>query len=634
MGPRSQPEKRNVAYESIFGRPSASHQHQSTPPPMPYGQQAYPYVSANGQYGTHLDRRTSAASSIAPSLNSSPQMSSNLYGQSYYAHQPPPYQQQPYSPPAPAPSNHSHTNNTTLRAPSISSRPRSVGRSPGAIVPLPEEPPDPSLEALTQAGLTPAQAYQAQIYMKSPMGQSQSKLESHPVNRNSAPNGLPQIPLDLQPDDGKLDIDFLGDAIVSEHGHWDHSTYQQQTRSHPESVRSRMSIASSFAPIPEQPVASSSSRPYPLQLDTTVNAPHGAGPSTSPASSTIVDHFPSAASSTIVDHSSLGYQPAPTPGSNSTSGRRSSESARTLPGLNGRRDKVTQDRSRSMSAALTPQVRAMLENGGRVPRPPVPSMPPAIRDSMSSNRPHHRRTPIVYPALLSKVAQAFKERITLSDRVKDGLTYKDAFDGREAVDKIAYIIKTTDRNLALLLGRALDAQKFFHAVTYDHRLRDSVNDLYQFRTKMPSPFTSGELVDQEIESIRESISKLPALLGDGKDKGSPTQSIESSTEKGQRDGSPSPPDSVAATPTTRPRQGSISSDDIPLPTGVFTLLTDCYSPTCSRDRLCYSIACPRRLEQQARLNMKPQPGLKKQISKESLGDLVVWSAIRLMSDSF
>lgn len=79
------------------------------------------------------------------------------------------------------------------------------------------------------------------------------------------------------------------------------------------------------------------------------------------------------------------------------------------------------------------------------------------------------------------------------DRLKDGLTYKDAFDGREAVDKIAYIIKTTDRNLALLLGRALDAQKFFHDVTYDHRLRDTPNELYQFRTKLPSPFVSGEL---------------------------------------------------------------------------------------------------------------------------------------------
>ncbi|KAJ3765876.1 hypothetical protein FB446DRAFT_608931, partial [Lentinula raphanica] len=106
---------------------------------------------------------------------------------------------------------------------------------------------------------------------------------------------------------------------------------------------------------------------------------------------------------------------------------------------------------------------------------------------------HTRKTPIVYPALLSRVAEAFRDRIQLADRLKDGLTYKNAFDGREAVDKIAYIIKTTDRNLALLLGRALDAQKFFHDVTYDHRLRDSANELYQFRTKLPSPFVSGEL---------------------------------------------------------------------------------------------------------------------------------------------
>lgn len=74
---------------------------------------------------------------------------------------------------------------------------------------------------------------------------------------------------------------------------------------------------------------------------------------------------------------------------------------------------------------------------------------------------------------------------------------------------------------------------------------------------------------------------------------------------------------------SRPRRGSFSSDEVVLPSGVFTLLTDCYSPTCSRDQLCYSIACPRRLEQQARLNMKPQPGLSKQISKDSLNDMTV-----------
>ena len=156
------------------------------------------------------------------------------------------------------------------------------------------------------------------------------------------------------------------------------------------------------------------------------------------------------------------------------------------------------------------------------------------------------RSPLVYPALLSRVADVFRERIAVGDRVKNDLSYTNAFTGAEAVDLISYIVKTTDRNLALLLGRALDAQKFFHDVTYDHRLRDAPGEIYQFRETMGDE-TAGSEVD-----------------------------------------------------------------------GVFTLLTECYSPTCTRDYLCYSIACPRRLEQQARLNLKPQPGLRSSASKGSL----------------
>lgn len=138
----------------------------------------------------------------------------------------------------------------------------------------------------------------------------------------------------------------------------------------------------------------------------------------------------------------------------------------------------------------------------------------------------------------------FKERINIGDRFKNELTYKSAFTGAEGVDMISYIIKTNDRALALLLGRALDAQKFFHDVTYEHRLRDSAAEVYQFKDG---------LVDE--------------------------------------------------------------AHDV---NGVFTLLTECYSPTCTPNQLCYSIACPRRLEQQARLNLKPQPGLKRQDSRSSL----------------
>lgn len=599
LGPR-QPDKRNAAYESIFGRPSAGHhqlnshpghfpQYQQSPPPN--GQQNAYYPQ---QYPNYVDRRTSG-SSHAQSINypQQPLAPPSTYRQSYL---PPP---QGYPPYQQSLSNYSQGN--TLAAPSIISRARSLASSPGVIAPPPEEPPDASLEALTRAGLTPAQAYQAQVYANGPNGD----LQQPPPPQTQ----VPVLGVNIETDDGRLGIDFVTEVATpsdlgTEGSHGEPAVSRHRSKG--SSVRSRLSAASSHYVSPEAsafPIASSS-RPYPLQLDTVVPPSQK---TSSPASSTMVD-----ASGTL-------------------NGRRSSESSRTLPGPAFRKDHIGQDRSRSMSATMTPQFRAMLESG-RVPRPPIP---PALsgRDSPAA-KPQRSRTPIVYPALLSRVAEAFKSRIVLQDRVKDGLTYKDAFDGREAVDKIAYIIKTTDRNLALLLGRALDAQKFFHAVTYDHRLRDSANDLYQFRTKLPSPFVSGELVnvEDEAEGITKALGR--PLINDGGEvpapKESPSPTTESDAEKtfkdGSRPSSPSPPDSVTS-PTSRPRRGSISSDDVPLPSGVFTLLTDCYSPTCSRDQLCYSIACPRRLEQQARLNMKPQPGLKKQISRESLGDLVVRAGI-------
>lgn len=168
---------------------------------------------------------------------------------------------------------------------------------------------------------------------------------------------------------------------------------------------------------------------------------------------------------------------------------------------------------------------------------------PTRSKSIESERPQTAtkiRPPLVYPALLSRVAECFQQKIITGDRTKNELTYKNAFSGFEAVDVLSYIIRTTDRNLALLLGRALDAQKFFHDVTYEHRLRDSQSEMYQFRESL----------------MDESEDKSPV-------------------------------------------------------NGVFVLLSDCYSPTCTRDQLCYSIACPRRLEQVSRLNLKINPGLRK-----------------------
>ncbi|KAM0793648.1 hypothetical protein ACM66B_001079 [Microbotryomycetes sp. NB124-2] len=261
---------------------------------------------------------------------------------------------------------------------------------------------------------------------------------------------------------------------------------------------------------------------------------------------------------------------SPAPSFISLNPRRSSESVRVLP-TQPTPYVYSQDRASSFSAAERPDMRSIDSTYSR-----SDAVSPSAYGS-----PVSRRAPVVYPALLSRVAEAFRGRVAVSERVKDGLVYPNCFDGRDAVDKIAYIIKTSDRNLALLLGRALDAQKFFHDVTYDHRLRDSPYELYQFRERLAGSFLSPD----------DNITAGDAAAGqvDARRRNSLTDTV-------------------------------VSSEDA-FPSGVFTLLTDCYSPTCSRDRLCYSIACPRRLEQQARLNLKPKPGLQRSVSTESLGDL-------------
>ncbi|KAK5157027.1 RHO1 GDP-GTP exchange protein 2 [Recurvomyces mirabilis] len=212
------------------------------------------------------------------------------------------------------------------------------------------------------------------------------------------------------------------------------------------------------------------------------------------------------------------------------------------PQMNGRMpsNASTISRTTSMASTIVPP--------GLDATSPRPSVTGTIRsDSGRTGTMVAQKKPsLVYGALLSNVANAFRERVPLIEKEKDGLVYKNAFSGYEAVELIAYIIRTSDRNLALLLGRSLDAQKFFHEVAYAHRLRDSPNEIYQFK-----------------ETLNE---------------------------------------------------------DPPEVNGVFTLLTECYSPTCNRDNLCYSIACPRRLEQQQRLNMKVTPGLRRETSRSSLHD--------------
>ena len=169
MGPRQPPpDKRHAAYESIFGRPGPSH-HLA----QPYNPYPYP------------DRRTS-------------------YQPSHYYPQPPP--QAPYNGHTSYPSYGYQAYQPSLAPPSNQSlsRARSVNSaSPDYIPPQISEP----------SGLTPAQAYQAQVYMNGP-NLSQSSWNGGPrPSPSHKPNGipppdLPKIGISLEHDDGRLGIDF------------------------------------------------------------------------------------------------------------------------------------------------------------------------------------------------------------------------------------------------------------------------------------------------------------------------------------------------------------------------------------------------------------------------------------------
>lgn len=90
-------------------------------------------------------------------------------------------------------------------------------------MPQPEQPPDSSLEALTRQGLTPAQAYQAQVYLSSPAGQQSNwtpyRAASPAPSPSTSPTNVQSHYIDPEPalpqidgDHGVLSIDYEGDS--------------------------------------------------------------------------------------------------------------------------------------------------------------------------------------------------------------------------------------------------------------------------------------------------------------------------------------------------------------------------------------------------------------------------------------
>jgi hypothetical protein len=240
LGPRDR-SQRNTAYESIFGRPSAQHhqpQHPGAPggpsppppPPFPYPQQQQPYAqstySPQAYSQTSLDRRTSYASTAShrqtyqpsppppPALQQPAQPQQQLaYRQSFYPQPPSAQHQHQHLPPhaypgspaqfpfrqhAYAQSHHIHPSYTASLASSYH----------GVLAE------DPSAPANNHhPGLTPAQAYQAQVYSATSAG------GTPPIHAHAYPTPAyhipPQLGLNLDNSNGRLDIDF-DESIPSE----------------------------------------------------------------------------------------------------------------------------------------------------------------------------------------------------------------------------------------------------------------------------------------------------------------------------------------------------------------------------------------------------------------------------------
>ncbi|CCF59340.1 hypothetical protein KAFR_0G03080 [Kazachstania africana CBS 2517] len=232
------------------------------------------------------------------------------------------------------------------------------------------------------------------------------------------------------------------------------------------------------------------------------------------------------------------------------------------------------------------------------------SMTPSTTPSSKRMTRTSSRKSAIYPALLSRIATKFKAKIQLGEYKKDGILYRDSFSGKHAVDVICAIIRNPDRNIALLLGRSLDAQKLFHDVVYEHRLRDSPNEIYEFtdNSRFIGPGNTGpmRISSQDPLLLLSNSSKQNLEYSDQLVSSTSTSSL-SSGQTLTRENQHLEEENKEVTPLHNVN-------------GIFTLLAECYSPTCSRDKLCYSISCPRRLEQQARLNIKPNGGLKRNIS--------------------
>ncbi|KAK1225868.1 Rho guanine nucleotide exchange factor [Marasmius sp. AFHP31] len=174
----------------------------------------------------------------------------------------------------------------------------------------------------------------------------------------------------------------------------------------------------------------------------------------------------------------------------------------------------------------------------------------------------------VNTSLLSHMAVQLRDKVPRGTHVKGSIPYPGAFTGKDIVTTCqalfprewltnSHFSAADRRRAALQVARSLQSQLFFYEVEWGGRaLQDGVEDVYMF------------LDDPE--------------------------------------GGAGPSSSAAPS----------GSDREELPTGVVTMLTSCYVPTCVDEEPCYAYCCPKRGNAISAVINEPEPGAASPASKE------------------
>ncbi|SPO21830.1 related to ROM2 - GDP/GTP exchange factor for Rho1p [Ustilago trichophora] len=190
-------------------------------------------------------------------------------------------------------------------------------------------------------------------------------------------------------------------------------------------------------------------------------------------------------------------------------------------------------------------------------------------------------------SLLSTVALLLRANVPRGIQIKGSIDYPNSFTGKDAVSTLQQLLISeavgsrhalvasgdpdSIRQVALSLAKSLKSQLFFHEVDWGEKeLTDDVDEVYTF--------LEDSLAD--IGSATDDPDDWAAALNHNSAFDSSLQLSVGGTGSGNSAG--------------QRRKPAHTTDLDDLPNGVFTPLTQCYSPLCSSGRpsACYSPSCP------------------------------------------